>query len=174
MNSTSHRFFHEVDTDVSAFGMSVDLDTLTESRGSTIKLSPRCHVPIGADVASSSFVNVLLQKFQGQKAKFCSVHKWPSMIDVRSRRCAAVDCKRQPSYGFEGSRACFCAAHKTEGMVDVVSRRCERPHCRRRPLYGYEVSTFLAREQSAIGKVPGKNAFIASVPTRRGFVRRQP
>ncbi|CAM9682826.1 unnamed protein product [Sphacelaria rigidula] len=61
------------------------------------------------------------------------------MIDVRSRRCAAAGCKRQPSYGFEGSRrACFCAAHKTEGMVDVVSRRCEQPNCLRRPLYGYE------------------------------------
>lgn len=62
------------------------------------------------------------------------------MIDVRSRRCAAADCKRQPSYGFEGKRACFCAAHKAQGMVDVVSRRCEHPNCRRRPLYGYEVS----------------------------------
>lgn len=61
------------------------------------------------------------------------------MIDVRSRRCAAPDCKRQPSYGFEGKRACFCAAHKAQGMVDVVSRRCEEPNCRRRPLYGYEV-----------------------------------
>lgn len=63
------------------------------------------------------------------------------MIDVRSRRCAAPDCKRQPSYGFEGKRACFCAAHKAQGMVDVVSRRCEEPNCRRRPLYGYEVSS---------------------------------
>lgn len=61
------------------------------------------------------------------------------MIDVRSRRCAALNCKRQPSYGFEGKRACFCAAHKAEGMFDVVSRRCERLQCRRRPLYGYEV-----------------------------------
>lgn len=67
------------------------------------------------------------------------MHKGPLMIDVRSRRCAAPDCKRQPSYGYEGSRACFCAAHKEEGMVDVVSRRCEGPHCRRRPLYGFEV-----------------------------------
>lgn len=61
------------------------------------------------------------------------------MIDVRSRRCAASGCKRQPSYGYEGKRACFCAAHKAQGMVDVVSRRCEKANCRRRPLYGYEV-----------------------------------
>ena len=77
---------------------------------------------------------------QGEKAKFCSLHKSTTMIDVRSRRCAASECKRQPSYGFEGKRACFCAAHKSQGMVDVVSRRCEERNCRRRPLYGYEVS----------------------------------
>ena len=76
---------------------------------------------------------------QGEKAKFCSFHKSASMIDVRSRRCAAPGCKRQPSYAVEGKRAAFCAAHKEEGMVDVVSRRCEEPNCRRRPLYGYEV-----------------------------------
>eukprot|EP00903_Cladosiphon_okamuranus_P005435 g5421.t1 len=75
---------------------------------------------------------------EGEKAKFCSLHKSTAMIDVRSRRCAAPDCKRQPSYGFEGKRACFCAAHKAQGMVDVVSRRCQEPNCRRRPLYGYE------------------------------------
>ncbi|CAM9498490.1 unnamed protein product, partial [Ectocarpus fasciculatus] len=75
---------------------------------------------------------------QGEKAKFCSIHKSTAMIDVRSRRCAAPGCKRQPSYGFEGKRACYCAAHKLAGQVDVVSRRCEEPGCRRRPLYGYE------------------------------------
>ncbi|CAM9569165.1 unnamed protein product, partial [Ectocarpus sp. 8 AP-2014] len=75
---------------------------------------------------------------QGEKAKFCSIHKSTAMIDVRSRRCAEPGCKRQPSYGFEGKRACYCAAHKLEGQVDVVSRRCEKPGCRRRPLYGYE------------------------------------
>lgn len=79
---------------------------------------------------------------KGEKARFCSLHKTTSMIDVRSRRCQTPDCKRQPSYGYEGKRACFCAAHKEEGMVDVVSRRCEWPDCRRRPLYGFEVIFF--------------------------------
>lgn len=80
------------------------------------------------------------------------------MIDVRSRRCAATGCKRQPSYGFEGKRACYCAAHKLEGQVDVVSRRCEEPGCRRRPLYGYEVKGAYVSACHAHGKGGGRGA----------------
>lgn len=93
------------------------------------------------------YMNSLCSKNKGEKAKFCSFHKSASMIDVRSRRCAAPGCKRQPSYAIEGKRAAFCAAHQEEGMVDVVSRRCEHPNCRRRPLYGYEVGARCGEER---------------------------
>ncbi|CAM9597295.1 unnamed protein product [Choristocarpus tenellus] len=59
------------------------------------------------------------------------------MVNVKGRRCMALNCKHRPGFAPPGEkRGQYCAKHKTDDMVDVVSRRCQSLGCNRQPVYG--------------------------------------
>ena len=63
--------------------------------------------------------------------RFCAQHKEANMIDVKSKRCEAIECTSlNPVFNIEGSRqGRFCRKHKEPNMVDVKSKRCESIGC---------------------------------------------
>ncbi len=65
---------------------------------------------------------------RGDRAIVCAAHKGNSMIDVRSRQCLHMGCKRQPSFAEAGSRPEYCSSHKKDGMVDVKNRGSKKLH----------------------------------------------
>ena len=80
---------------------------------------------------------------------FCSEHKEPAMVDVKSRTCAHAGCETCPSYNVPGSRiALFCAEHKEPAMVNVKSKTCA--NCPSRAWYGHPglAATACARHMS--------------------------
>lgn len=43
--------------------------------------------------------------FEGEtKAIYCSEHKEPKMVNVKSKRCQSVGCPKRPNYNFEGEK----------------------------------------------------------------------
>ena len=65
------------------------------------------------------------------RAAMCCVHKSPTMINTRGKKCQYAKCKRDAEYGKdEFHRAQFCSDHKPEGSVDVhKEKRCQYDGC---------------------------------------------
>jgi len=72
--------------------------------------------------------------YEGERARFCAVHKEDDMVNVRDRRCEK--CAKQPCFGYDGDCARFCVNHKEADMIDVVNKKCEK--CLKIPAFGYE------------------------------------
>ena len=60
--------------------------------------------------------------FEGLNAKYCSVHKLPSMVNVISRLCFHEGCKKRPFFNYEGLKLMYCSAHKENGMINLISK----------------------------------------------------
>ena len=67
---------------------------------------------------------------------YCSGHKTPEMVDVKSKKCKHSGCQCQPNFNITGSKVgLFCASHKTPEMVDVRNRKCQHPGCQSQPAF---------------------------------------
>jgi hypothetical protein len=76
---------------------------------------------------------------EGEKAKYCGIHKLENMVNVKSKRCSQDNCNKQPIYNEEGeTKALFCFNHKLENMIDVRNKKCIHPNCKTRPTYNYQ------------------------------------
>lgn len=49
----------------------------------------------------------------------CRQHRLDGMIDVKSPKCEAPMCPKQPCCGHLGAKARFCSKHKQSGMVNL-------------------------------------------------------
>lgn len=75
-------------------------------------------------------------------ALYCSQHKSPNMIDVRSRRCQSENCMTRPTFNFATeTTAKYCSQHKLSNMIDVRSRRCKSDNCMTRPAFNFATET---------------------------------
>jgi hypothetical protein len=58
------------------------------------------------------------------------------MINVISKICIEVNCKKHPNYNIEGNKSgIYCFNHKKEGMVDVKHPKCNEINCKTRPQF---------------------------------------
>src|SRR5579875_1099830 len=74
-----------------------------------------------------------------KNAVYCSEHKLPNMINVKSKKCQYPGCITRPSFNYEGQKnGIYCSEHKLPNMVDVVSKRCQYPGCKKCPSFNYE------------------------------------
>jgi len=77
--------------------------------------------------------------FKGKKAKYCSKHKSPGMVNVNAKHCDHPGCKKQPIFNFEGEKTgLFCSKHKSPGMVNVNDKKCIHEGCQKIPLFNTE------------------------------------
>ncbi len=77
--------------------------------------------------------------YSGEKAKYCKTHSLDGMVNVRSKRCIAENCDKQPIYNYKGlKKRLYCSEHKLEGMIDVISKRCITEDCDKIPYYNYK------------------------------------
>ena len=71
--------------------------------------------------------------------RFCSIHKEPGMVNVKSKTCIHPGCKIIPNYNKEGEdKALYCDKHKEPGMVNVKNKTCIHPGCKTQPNYNKE------------------------------------
>ncbi len=61
------------------------------------------------------------------------------MFDVISKRCAHVDCDKQPNFGLELKKPTHCKTHASEDMFDVINKRCAHVDCDKQPAFGLEL-----------------------------------
>ena len=68
---------------------------------------------------------------EGEKPKYCGIHKYNEMVDVVHPRCIENGCNSlSPAFNMEGlMKGLYCKTHKLEGMVDVISKRCIKNGC---------------------------------------------
>ncbi|CAM9272957.1 unnamed protein product [Choristocarpus tenellus] len=76
--------------------------------------------------------------FQGQKPRFCALHKTPEMVQTRTRKCKDELCEKIPSFGFDGNSREYCKTHALEGMVYNAGGRCPHPGCRLSGSFNYK------------------------------------
>lgn len=75
--------------------------------------------------------------YEGERAKFCKLHKEPNMLNVRSKKC--LECNKQPSFNYPGtSELLYCDEHKKCNMVNLRSYKCKFPGCDKTASYGNE------------------------------------
>lgn len=75
--------------------------------------------------------------FEGDRPRYCVLHKKDLMVNVSQRRCEHESCRRQPLWGWIGEqKARVCGAHKVPGMENIHVKRCEAPRCRKQPNFG--------------------------------------
>jgi hypothetical protein len=73
---------------------------------------------------------------------YCSEHKEPEMVDVKSKTCKADGCRKQPVFNLEGETiAIYCSEHKEPEMVDVKHKTCKADGCRKHPTFNFEGET---------------------------------
>ena len=74
-----------------------------------------------ADAAAAAGENFVQNPKASTRVR-CGKHKLAGMVDLKSRRCEAQGCYRQPLYSSDGKvPARFCSAHKSADMVNVRS-----------------------------------------------------
>ena len=57
------------------------------------------------------------------KAIYCSEHKKPGMIDIKSKRCIHENCNIRPNFNLpDETKAIYCTEHKKPGMIDISRR----------------------------------------------------
>ena len=93
-----------------------------------------------------------MYNFEGQKAKFCSLHREEGMINLNKfKPCSFENCKVRPNYNFIGEKIpLFCASHKNENMVNV-RRSCAFENCFTQPNYnfiGEKIALYCASHKS--------------------------
>ena len=87
---------------------------------------PKCHC------GKRAYYNIRGEK----QACFCTKHKEPNMVDVKSKRCEANGCEKQSAYNIRGEKqGRFCAEHKEPNMVDVKNKTCEIDGCEILPVF---------------------------------------
>lgn len=65
---------------------------------------------------------------------FCTDHKDPGMVNVKSLKCDHDNCQTQPCFNFPTELfGRFCATHRQEGMVNLRERPCEYDGCMKKP-----------------------------------------
>ena len=83
-----------------------------------------------------------MYNYEGEKAKYCVIHKLENMVNVVSKTCIHPNCKKQPVFNVEGqTKGLFCSEHKSENMVDVISKTCVHPNCNTRAVFNVEGQT---------------------------------
>jgi hypothetical protein len=85
-------------------------------------------------------LNAIFAYNKEDKEKFCKIHKHPTMINVKHKRCEYENCKSHPSYGYESDgKRVFCKEHKKTEMIDLKNKKCQFENgCGKRPLYNLE------------------------------------
>ena len=78
--------------------------------------------------------------FEGElKRLYCTNHKKPGMIDVKSKTCCEEECRKRPAFNFEGEKyPLYCAEHKKPEMINVRSKTCCEEGCKKRPTFNME------------------------------------
>lgn len=82
----------------------------------------------GGDCARQAYYN-----FAGLgrgKAKFCSTHKLPDMLNVRHRLCESEGCGTTPTFSFAGDRPRYDAARLCSGRISGEPLVIGRPEDR--------------------------------------------
>ena len=80
-----------------------------------------------------------IYNFQGEKPKYCVIHKLEHMIDVKHKRCVQDNCDKHPIYNYQDEKvAKYCFNHKLENMVNVKNKRCVQENCNTIPSYNYQ------------------------------------
>ena len=65
---------------------------------------------------------------------FCSKHKLPNMVDVKSSKCQKYGCNKQPKFNEPGQKnGRFCIEHCLPNMIDVENPTCEMIGCLLQP-----------------------------------------
>ena len=68
---------------------------------------------------------------------YCVNHKEPTHVDVKSKKCQSIGCRKQPTYGPMGTLVgIYCVNHKEPTHVDVKSKKCQSIGCDKQPYYG--------------------------------------
>jgi len=66
----------------------------------------------------------------GLKTHFCSIHKQPGMVNVKSSKCQFEGCIVIPSFNVPGeTQGIFCSEHKHPNMINVKSPICQFEGC---------------------------------------------
>lgn len=120
----------------------------TKTRGLVNLLSHKCQ-------ESGCRIQPIYNFVNSTRGFYCNTHKHKAMVDVRTIRCAHLDCRKiSPNFNVIGARGGFyCFDHKLQGMVDVVRKFCEEVDCQTRAscgLVGSSNSSFCA-----VHKKPG-------------------
>jgi hypothetical protein len=80
-----------------------------------------------------------IYNYEGEKAKYCVIHKLVDMIDVKNKRCVQDNCDKHPSYNYQDEKvAKYCFNHKLVDMIDVKNKRCVQDNCDKHPIYNYQ------------------------------------
>ena len=57
------------------------------------------------------------------KPLYCSEHKMPNMVDIKSKKCKFENCKKRPSFNYQNEKSpIYCSDHKLINMIDVISK----------------------------------------------------
>lgn len=72
-----------------------------------------------------------------RRARFCSTHASPDMIQLAGRCKNAAGCTRQASFAHAGKTAQFCQTHADATMVNVRSRECKHAGCTLQPAFNF-------------------------------------
>mmetsp|Transcript_3855 Transcript_3855/g.6530 ORF Transcript_3855/g.6530 Transcript_3855/m.6530 type:complete len:386 (-) Transcript_3855:139-1296(-) len=74
----------------------------------------------------------------GEKARFCTHHKEPGMINVFRKVCHVEGCNLAASFDAPGhQQARFCSVHRTAEMVNVKVTPCAHEGCRMKPYFNF-------------------------------------
>jgi hypothetical protein len=77
--------------------------------------------------------------YEGEKPKYCEIHKKDNMVNVSPSRCRYPGCTRFAKYRNKNNTSLrFCRLHKLKGMT--MKSICSVEGCERRAIYSFEGS----------------------------------
>ena len=64
------------------------------------------------------------------KVLYCFEHKKENMINIKSKNCQEIKCKKEALFGLINKRAQYCLEHKKENMINVIlENKCNIFEC---------------------------------------------
>ena len=80
-----------------------------------------------------------IYNYEGEKSKYCGIHKLENMINVISKRCIEDNCNKYPIYNYQDEKvAKYCGIHKLVDMVNVKHKRGIEDNCDKQPTFNYQ------------------------------------
>jgi len=99
--------------------------------------------------------------YPGGKARFCTEHQLPQMINVFLKKCTFVGCTKTASFAYPGNKALFCKQHKQSEMINVNRAKKPQPQQADQNMPHQKMSYLNHRVDSLACGVPGERASTA-------------